>query len=147
MRSQQGITLIELMVVVAIVAILATIAVPAYRDYVLRANRTEGRAALLALATAQEKFYLQCNSYAEDLSTAATDCVTSNLQLSAASERGYYTLAITSADAEGWTATATPSGLPQSKDSRCQEFQLTSTGLKSAKNSGGTDNSLECWGK
>jgi len=147
MRSQQGITLIELMVVVAIVAILATIAVPAYRDYVLRANRTEGRAALLALATAQEKFYLQCNSYADQISTSATNCGTLNLQLPAASDRGYYTLAITSGDAQGWVATATPSGLPQSKDSKCQQFQLTSTGLKSAENSGGDDNSLECWGK
>lgn len=147
MRSQRGITLIELMVVVAIVAILASIAVPAYREYVLRANRTEARAALLALATAQEKFYLQCNSYAANLSTSATDCDDSNLQLSDESERGFYTIAITSGDAQGWTATATPSGLPQSKDLKCQEFQLSSTGLKSAENSGGSDNSLECWGK
>ena len=59
-----GMTLIELMIVVAIVALLASIAVPSYRQYVLRANRIEATTALLQLAAAQEKFYLQNNTYA-----------------------------------------------------------------------------------
>lgn len=41
-RNQQGFTLIELMIVIAILAILLAIAIPAYQDYSIRAQASEG---------------------------------------------------------------------------------------------------------
>lgn len=41
-RRSNGFTLIELMIVVAIIAVLSAIAIPAYRDYVVRTQASEG---------------------------------------------------------------------------------------------------------
>ena len=55
--SAKGFTLIELMTVVAIVGTLAAIAVPAYQDYTIRAQISEGLNLASASQAAVEEYY------------------------------------------------------------------------------------------
>jgi type IV pilus assembly protein PilE len=63
-RKQRGVTLVELMIVVAIIGILASVAMPSYNRYVVRAARIQAQTELLGLAALQEKIFLNSNSYA-----------------------------------------------------------------------------------
>ena len=53
----QGFTLIELMIVVAIIGILASIAIPAYQDYTIRAQVSEGLTLSASAKLAVSEYY------------------------------------------------------------------------------------------
>ena len=56
-QEQKGYTLIELMIVVAIIGILAAVAIPAYQDYIARAQVTEAINLLGGTKTPVAEFY------------------------------------------------------------------------------------------
>ena len=56
-KVQQGFTLIELMIVVAIIGILAAIAIPAYQDYTIRAQVSEGLSLASGSKVAVAEYY------------------------------------------------------------------------------------------
>lgn len=70
MKKQQGFTLIELMIVVAIIGILAAIAIPAYQDYTIRAQVSEGLS-LAAGAKASVTEYFQDRGFYPGTNTNA----------------------------------------------------------------------------
>jgi type IV pilus assembly protein PilE len=147
-HRQRGMTLIELVVVIMIVGILAAVAIPSYRSYVVRSQRSDAKDAVLALATQQEKHYLQCNRYA-DVIDVATNCAANELQGAATSKNGWYALATDADDvdpARGFTATATAvAGENQDQDDACDSFTVNQAGVRTALDSGGADNTEECW--
>jgi type IV pilus assembly protein PilA len=67
---QKGFTLIELMIVVAIIAILAAIAIPAYQDYVVRSQVSEGMSLLDGAKTAVAEYYSNKGSWPADNAAA-----------------------------------------------------------------------------
>ena len=55
-RKQRGVTLIELMIVVAIIGIIAAVAYPAYQDQARKTRRAEGTSELTRIMDLQERF-------------------------------------------------------------------------------------------
>ena len=133
MRARmRGITLIELMIVVVVVSILAAIAYPNYQEFVARAKRNEARAALLRLATNQERFYLNNNTFTADM----TQIGFSSSPFT--TETGYYVISVTSATTSNFSATATYRH-GGSEANKCLTFTIDGRGRKSS------GPATDCW--
>lgn len=63
MKTRNGFTLIELMIVVAVVAILGSISLPAYTDYVIRGKIPDATANLAAKRVQLEQFFQDNRTY------------------------------------------------------------------------------------
>ncbi|HGY5236873.1 type IV pilin protein [Aeromonas salmonicida] len=96
--KQSGITLLELMVVIAIVAIIASVAYPSFTDGLRKSRRAEAFKGLLSMQLKQEEFRVSNTSY------SATPSQVGN----PASD--YYTFTISGATATTYTLTATTKG-------------------------------------
>ena len=77
MNKQQGFTLIELMIVVAIIAILAAIALPAYQDYTIRSQVSEGAVLADGAKTAVAEFFSNTGAAPADNAAAGLSTSTS----------------------------------------------------------------------
>jgi type IV pilus assembly protein PilE len=105
-RRTGGFTLIELMITVAIVAILAAVALPSYRQYVVRSKRSAAQAQMMDIANRQQQFLLANRSYADKTALTA-----SGYALPAEVNSNYsYDIVLTTTGVPGYTLTLTPIG-------------------------------------
>ena len=130
-RRMRGITLIELLTVIIILGVLASIAVPTYRRYLVRSQRSEAKIALLQLQTAQEKYYSQYNRYTDKVTTKSTS-TTPGLGLPGTTETGKYQVSVTNLAVGG-----------QEDDKDCGSFTITERGVRG--NSTGAQHVQNCW--
>jgi type IV pilus assembly protein PilE len=160
-RRVFGITLIELMVVLAVMALIATIGYPLYTQQVLKSRRGDARAGVMEIALAQEREFAAWGQYSELAGPITTDgqvdiSFDDNLPLAnvnsninddlnrIAREYGtFYTFAVTTTNTT-FSVTATPV-LGQAEDSSCFGFTRDQTGAKTAQDKGGVDQTNLCW--
>src|SRR5579862_6730540 len=140
-QRMRGVTLIELLTVIAVVAILSSIAVSSYHNYLLRTNRTDGTTALLRVQVAEEKYFLQNNTYTTDIA----DAPPTGLGVASPTPNGHYTLIVaadpnsTNSIATSYLATATPTG-SQAKDTACPTITINDQGQR-----GPAATATKCW--
>jgi type IV pilus assembly protein PilE len=130
----RGFTLVELVVTIGIIALLASIAYPSYIQYTQRGNRTDATRNMMLLGQALERCYSQSFSY--------IGCA----NVPASTTTQFYTITLATPSASEYTLTAVPNGLPQTNDTTCQKFTMSSGGVQTALDSSNGDQTTKCWG-
>mgnify|MGYP001827842260 CR=1 FL=1 len=142
---QLGVSLIELMVVVAIVAIISAFAYPSYQRYVVTSKRAVAQNALLQVADRQQQFFMDNKRFAADLTDlgyGANPYVVGDDGAStvAGDTQAVYSVSLSNVTATTWTATAAPLHGQLSRDTDCGSLSITQAGAK-----GETGASDKCW--
>lgn len=127
---RRGLTLIELMVVVAIVAVLAAVALPSYQEHVRKSKRAEAQAFMLAVAARQAQFLVDTRAFAATLVTAG---VPTPANVDAA-----YTATLVVAAAVPPTFTLTLAPKPAQAAEKCGSLTINHASVKTAAVAG-------CW--
>ncbi len=139
LQRASGFSLMELLITVVIIGIVVSIGYPSYMEHTKKTRRTEATGALLNVAGAQEKFFMQDNQYTAELDA---DGLALNLGAGDTTQNGYYSISIDLPEDGGFVATATLEN-PDS-DPKCKTFTLDHTGLRGATNQGGAA-ATDCW--
>ena len=144
-KLQYGVTLLELMIVVAIVAIISAVAFPSYMQYVVKTKRTIATSALLQIADGQQQFFMDNKQFTNDLTNlgfAANPLVLADdgNDVAAADVDAVYSISLSNVAATTYTITAAPLHGQASRDTDCASLTLNQAGARS--NSAGGD---DCW--
>lgn len=138
--QQKGFSLLELMIAVVVVGILAAIAYPAYTNQLQRGWRGEGKAAVLAAAQQEERFFSMNNTYTTTLVDAGIRGFSCSDANTAACR---YTITVAAPAggtiATGYLISATPQGWT---DALCGTLTLDNLGNRGRN---GTGSVAECW--
>ena len=142
---EAGVTLLELMVVVTIVGILASIAYPAYQQFTRQTNRTDATKTMQLAAQSMERCYSVNFTYAPVVPCSVNGTPVSDGS-TIGTPNGFYTITFAIPDAQDYTMTAVATAAPQTSDTPCAQFTLSSSGQQAAQDSNSNPNTKLCWG-
>src|SRR5262245_9402972 len=112
----RGVTLLEILVVLVLVGVIGALALPAYRQHMVRVNRTEATTTLYDIASAEERFYLRQGRYTDDVAAAPP----AGLGIAAGESHRYSFSVALADDGQTFIASATPRrGGGQEADGEC----------------------------
>ncbi len=143
--AQRGVTLIELMIVVAIVAIIFSFAYPAYERYIVRAKRSVAQNALMQVADRQQQFFMDNKRFAANLTNLGFNANPfviddTGAPTVAGDADAVYSVSLSNVTGTTWTATAAPLNAQLARDDHCASLTLTQAGAK-----GDSAGSGDCW--
>ena len=144
-KAQYGVTLLELMIVVAIVAIISAFAFPSYMQYVVTTKRTVATSAMLQIADRQQQFFMDNKQFTGDLTNlgfAANPLVLADdgNSTGAGDADAVYSISLSNVAVTTYTITAAPLHGQASRDTDCANLTLDQAGARG--NSAGGD---DCW--
>src|SRR5262245_10870116 len=134
MHRQRGITLIELIVAMVVVAILAAVAIPTYRQQLIRTNRSNAKTALLSTAQNLERCFTRTNTYIGCVAMPFTTA-----------EGNYQISEVAAATATTFNLRAVPQGT-QANDAQCATFTLNQANVRAVTGSLAAT-PAQCWGR
>lgn len=133
-----GFTLMEIMIALVIVGILTSLALPVFKNNLLRSRRSEGRSVILQVASDQERFFSNNAIYSTDALPLANPT-----EATRDSADGLWQVTVAACGGGNinncFVATATAQG--KQVDDSCDTITLSNTGVRGASG----DTVEECW--
>ena len=138
-HKESGFTLIEIMIVILIIGILAAVALPSYKEYVIKARRGNVQTDLLDLSQRMERCFTEFNNQYDD---AGCDVRVEVPVAGKVTDDGKYRITlVTPAGGASYTLTATPL-LDQQEDTDCAAMSIDQVGATTVT---GTKPREDCW--
>jgi type IV pilus assembly protein PilE len=142
-RKESGVTMLELLIVVAIIAIISSYAYPSYMNHVAKTKRTAATSMLLQMADRQQQFFMDNKTYAADLTDlgfSADPFVINDGGVASTDEdlQSVYSISMSNVATTTYTITADPLHGQKVRDANCGSLTLNQAGVRA---SGGDD----CW--
>ena len=149
-RRQKGLTLVELMVVVAVMAVLAAIAYPLYTNQTQKARRADAKVALESIALAQERYYTVFGAYGSTTQLSDPDgdgnqndsmirSALASLDHNGDGSPDNYAITI-AGGGQAFEVTAVAQGAQTGDAVNCNNFKINQIGVKTA-----TGSASNCW--